>query len=317
MKNFLKRKGTKTAIKFFISGFFIWLLVIKINWIESWEYLQKIQIWQVFVYLIVVLLGIFISAKKWQKLCVFKKINDSFLNFFKLYLTGSFINNFVPSTIGGDIFRAYEIGKKEKKYSEAISTVVMDRFTGILSLMIMSPFFFLANFEKTSKISILVIFNVIILGTLFFVFLFLNFKKTSFVKKMFEFFPEKVKKFFLELNEFGSDRKTFFLAMVFSFVFNLVGVGLANLVLFWSLGVKINPLDYLSVIFVISIVSSFPLGIGFKEWSYIAFFAPFGISIPAVLMVAILNRFLQALINVFALPIYFGRKNQKLSKEKI
>jgi hypothetical protein len=61
--------------------------------------------------------------------------------------------------------------------------------------------------------------------------------------------------------------------MVYSFLFNLIGVGLANLILFWSLGININLWDYFSVIFLISIVASIPAGVGLKEWAYIAYFA--------------------------------------------
>ncbi|PIU81026.1 MAG: hypothetical protein COS71_00325 [Candidatus Moranbacteria bacterium CG06_land_8_20_14_3_00_40_12] len=96
--------------------------------------------------------------------------------------------------------------------------------------------------------------------------------------------------------------------MIYSFLFNLIGVGLANLILFWSLGINIDLLDYFSVIFLISIVASIPAGVGLKEWAYIAYFAPLGISILGAVMVAILNRFLQGLVNLAALPIYLKSK---------
>jgi len=318
VSNLLKNKTTKLILKILLSAFFIWLLIVKINWIESWQYLRRVEIWQIAVYLAVIFLGIFISTKKWQKLCLFKGLKDSFLNLFKLYLTGAFINNFVPSTIGGDIFRAYQIGRKEKKYTEATSTVVVDRFTGLLALMIMSPIFFLINFQKTSEIYFLAIANSIILVSLIGIFIFLKIRKTDFAKKMLGYLPSKAVSFLRELASFGSDKKNFWQSMAFSFLFNLIGVGLANLILFWSLGVDINVWDYLSVIFLISIVSSVPIGIGFKEWAYVAFFVPLGIDISAVVTVAILNRFLQALVNITAFPIYLKGKASlgKLGKVK-
>jgi uncharacterized protein (TIRG00374 family) len=300
-----KKKVLKFILKLLISGFFIGLLIIKVDWQESWQYLQKIEAWQIIVYLAVIFLSLFISAKKWQELCLFKGLHDSFLNFFKLFLTGSFINNFVPSTIGGDIFRAYQVGKKEKKYSQATATVVMDRFTGLLALMLMSPIFFLFNFSHASGIYLLIISNLIILGSLTALIIFWKTQKTAWVRKFIDYLPDKAANFLRELSDFGSDWKIFGRAMVYAFLFNLIGVGLANLILFWSLGININLLDYFSVIFLISIVASVPAGVGLKEWAYIAFFAPLGISIPGAVMVAILNRFLHALVNVAALPIYW------------
>lgn len=314
MKNFFKNKHVKLILKFLLSTFFIGLLLIKINWNDSLQHLEKIKIWQIALYLAVIFWGLFISAKKWQELCLFKNIKDSFFNFFKLYLTGAFINNFVPSTIGGDIFRAHQIGKKEKRYSEAYSTVVVDRFTGLLALMLMSPVFFIINFEKTSKIYFLTMTNLAVLGVLVLIVFLLKIRKTSFAKRMFEYLPDKIVKFLREITSFGSDRKIFWKAIIYSFFFNLIGVGLANLILFWSLGIGINIMDYFSVIFLISIVSSIPAGIGLKEWSYVVFFAPLGIDISAVVMVAILNRFLQALVNITAFPIYLKRKTNMENK---
>ncbi len=305
---FSKEKLLKFTAKFLVSVFFIGLLIIKVNWSESWQYLQRIETWQIIAYLVVIFLSLFISTKKWQELCLFKGLHDSFLNFFKLFLTGSFINNFVPSTIGGDIFRAYQIGKKEKKYSAATATVVMDRFTGLLALMLMSPFFFLLNFSRVSGVYLIGLSNLIILGSLVMLIIFWKTQKTAWVRKFLNYLPEKITDFFHELSEFGSDWKVFSRAMAYSFLFNLIGIGLANLILFWSLGININVLDYFSAIFLISIVASIPAGVGLKEWAYIAYFAPLGISIPGAVMVAILNRFLHGLVNLVALPIYLKTK---------
>jgi hypothetical protein len=267
-----------------------------------------VEVWQIGVYIAVIFGSIFISAKKWQELCFFKGLQDSFFNFFKLYLTGAFINNFVPSTIGGDIFRAYQIGKKEKKYAQASAAVVMDRFTGLLALMLMSPIFFLINFSRVAGIYLIGLANLIILTALLSLVIFWQTQKTALMRKFFNYLPEKAINFFTELSDFGGNSKIFSRAMLYSFLFNLIGVGLANWILFWSLGININLLDYFSVIFLISIVASVPAGVGLKEWAYIAFFAPLGISIPGAVMVAILNRFLQGLVNLIALPIYLKSK---------
>ncbi|MFA5776856.1 MAG: lysylphosphatidylglycerol synthase transmembrane domain-containing protein [Parcubacteria group bacterium] len=304
----MKNKTIKLILKILLSAVFIGFLIVKVDWGESWQYLRKIEIWQVIAYLAVIFLGLFISTRKWQKLCLHKGLKDSFLNFFKLYLTGAFINNFVPSTIGGDIFRAYQIGKKEKKYSEASSTVVADRFTGLLALMLMSPIFFILNFQKASGIYFITVANLIILGLLIGLTIFFKTRKTAFAKKILGYLPDKAVNFLRELSSFGKNKKIFFESLAYSFLFNLIGVGLANLVLFWSLGININIWDYFSVIFLISIVSSIPAGVGLKEWAYAAFFVPLGINISAVVMVAILNRFLQGLANITAFPIYLKGK---------
>ena len=305
----MKKKILNFTVKVVVSAIFIIWLILKINWRESLGYLEKVEWWQIIFYVLVILLGMSISAKKWQRLAIFKGFKIPFIDFFKLYLTGAFINNFVPSTIGGDIFRAYQIGKMEGKYSEATSTVVMDRFTGLLALMLMVPFFSLLNFRSVLKSYPLLITNLLIILALLAVLFIIKARKTEWMKKIIEFFPDKIKIFLRDLGSFERDRKMLFITMAYSLLFNLIGVGVANLILFWSLNININLLDYFSVIFIISILSSIPAGIGLKEWSYVTFFGFFGINISAVFIVAILNRFFQGLVNVAALPIYL--KSQK------
>ena len=64
-------------------------------------------------------IGIGISSYKWKILSDFKEFKVGFIDLFKIYLTGAFINNFFPSIIGGDAYRSYMLGKaEEKRYME-------------------------------------------------------------------------------------------------------------------------------------------------------------------------------------------------------
>jgi glycosyltransferase 2 family protein len=304
----MKKKVLNFTAKILISAVFIIWLIYKINWSEAVSYLEKIEWWKIVLYILVILLSLFISAKKWQRLAVFKGFHGSLMNFFKLYLTGTFINNFVPSTIGGDIFRAYQIGKTDGRYSEATSTVVMDRFSGLLALMLMALFFSLLNINSVLKNYPLMITNLLIILALLATFFIIKVRRADWMKKIINFFPEKIVIFLKNLNSFEKDQKIIYISLAYSVIFNLIGVGVANFILFWSLNININILDYLSVIFIISILSSIPAGVGLKEWAYVTFFGFFGINISAVFIVAILNRFLQGLVNVAALPIYLKSK---------
>jgi hypothetical protein len=70
-------------------------------------------------------------------------------------------------------------------------------------------------------------------------------------------------------------------------------------------------LDYLSIVFLISIVSAIPVSInniGIKEWAYITFFGFFGIASSGALVAALLSRIVQMLISFAALPYYLKNK---------
>jgi len=315
----MKKKALKFLVKLLISfGFLAWI-IFRVNWQEVWALLRKIEPKFIVAYFVVLIAGIAVSAYKWKKLAEFKKINLSFVDSFKLYLTGTFVNNFMPSFIGGDTYRAYQIGKKDKKYPEAASSVVMDRLTGLFGAMILSLIFSLGNFKAISQNHILVVLNLIILVSVILVILFFITRRAVIWKKfathkskVTKYIPENFLKFISELTHYHNSTSVLLQAVLWSFAFGLIGLAATNYVLFLALGVKINPLDYLSVIFLISFISSIPISInniGIKEWAYITFFGFFGVGTSVVITVAILSRFLQMLLSFLAFPVYLrGRK---------
>jgi len=114
-----------------------------------------------------------------------------------------------------------------------------------------------------------------------------------------------------EVNGYNKNGNVIRKAVLLSFLFNFIGLAGANYILFLAMDIQVNILNYLSVIFLISIVSSIPItinNIGIKEWAYITFFGFFGVTSSAVIAVAILSRILQMLLSLFSWPIYLRNK---------
>lgn len=111
--------SNKKIIKFFIkvigSLLFLWWIVFNVDWSEVWGYLQKISIWQILAYTLAYMGGMIFSSYKWKRLAAHKNINLPFLDFFKSYYAATFINNFMPSFVGGDSFKVYKIGAINNK----------------------------------------------------------------------------------------------------------------------------------------------------------------------------------------------------------
>ncbi len=305
------KKLIKFLIKLTISiGFLAWI-ILKTNWQEVWFHLREVEIWKLFLYVIVILLGIVISAYKWQVIAAFKNIHFPLRYFFKFYLIGAFLNNFMPSFIGGDTFKAYQIGKHDKRYVEAASTVMMDRITGFVGASILVFLFSLLNIKTVFQNKILLVMNALIIASFVFDVFIAKIKSLPFFERIRAYLPEKIVHLIDELGHYNKS-STMNKAVVISVVFGMVGVALANYILFWAVGIKIGALNYLSVIFLISIISALPISInniGLKEWAYITFFGLFGVSASLVVTAALLSRFIQMVISFFALPAYLRSKN--------
>jgi glycosyltransferase 2 family protein len=315
----MKNKKLKFALNLAVSiGFIAWI-IFRVDWREVFAYVLEIKIWQAAAFMAVYLCGILISAIKWKMLADYKNIKTSVKECFKYYLAGTFINNFFPSFVGGDTFKSYRLGKSNGgKYAEAASTVLIDRITGFIAVMLMVFFFSAVNYRIVLENPILVAVNILILLSFGSDVLIIAAKKIKFLRRVASRAPKILLRIYQEVKSYSRDGKVIKKAVLMGILFNLVGVAAANYILLASLGVSINITQYLMAIFAISIVSAIPISInniGIKEWAYITFFGIFGVGSSVVVTVAILSRFLMMLVSFAAIPAYLKDKNYFLNRK--
>ncbi|MFA4817354.1 MAG: flippase-like domain-containing protein [Parcubacteria group bacterium] len=310
-----KKEKTASKAKIFLKilvalGFIGWL-ILKVKWQEVLLNFEQLDIWWMFAFMVIYALGIAMSSYKWKLLARFKGIRAKFWNLFKIYLTGTFINNFFPSIIGGDAYRSYMLGKNgDKKYFEATSTVLADRITGFAGVMILIVAFSLFNLKAVFANPILLTTNVLILVFFAADLILLILRRSAVGKYVKRIVPEKIIKL---VREVYSYRQHSILAksLAWGIAFNFLGVGVATWMIFLDLHIAISFVDFMIAISIISIVSSIPISvgnIGIKEWSFIAFFGIFGVNGEAAISIAIFGRFLQMIVSFFAIPYYLKEK---------
>jgi glycosyltransferase 2 family protein len=307
-----KNKIFKIVLKFSISLLFIYWVIIGTNWPDVIFYLQKIRFREIALYIFLLLVGMLICSYRWKKLAEFKKFNLPLFDAFKLYIAGTFINNFMPSFIAGDAFKAYAIAKDDKRYTEAASTVMMDRITGLVAAMVLALIFSLLNIKAVFENKIILVTDILILISLFSDIGVLYLKKIKPIRYLFfRFLPQKIIDFFRELYKYNDKSGIIFSSIKISFLFSLIGVAALNYVIFWGLDIQIGIIDYLAIIFITTIISALPItinNIGLKEWSYITFFGIFGVNPAAVVAASVISRFLQMIVSLTAIPVYLRSK---------
>jgi uncharacterized protein (TIRG00374 family) len=310
--NIKLNKTYKLILKIAVTAGLVLWLIYKIDWREVLVHIKKIDAWELVLFTLLYLLGILITSHRWRILADFKKIPSTLPGLYKIYLTGSFLNNFFPSIVGGDTYRSYTLGKScGNRYVEAASTVMVDRITGLIGVMLIFIIFSLLDLKAVLSNKILITANLLVIASFGFDAFLIILKKLpiwSFAKRI---IPEFIVKLIQEIQSYRSDYRVLGKAVAWGAVYNLIGVGFANWIIFWGLGASINFIDFVVAISIVSAISSLPISIGnlgVKEWAYVAFFGIFGVSAPLAVTAALTGRIMQMLVSFVAIPIYLKSK---------
>ncbi len=79
-------------------------------------------------------LNTLISTVKWRLLLAADGIHLSLGTLMASHLIGSFFNVFLPSTIGGDVYRLVDIGRRSARTANTGASIFADRLSGFLAL---------------------------------------------------------------------------------------------------------------------------------------------------------------------------------------
>ena len=96
-----------------------------------WEELQNVNILPVLGFLGIMFINTMLSSYKWQTLLEADGIHVPYRVLLSTYLSGTFFNMFLPSSIGGDVYRIAHIGRYSSKRTNSAASVFADRLSGL------------------------------------------------------------------------------------------------------------------------------------------------------------------------------------------
>lgn len=137
MKEHVRRR-LFIAVRVIVSATLLTYLLSQVDTaklIEAWR-----EIIVPFVVLAVALqiFGVIISALKWWLLLRTSDQDVPYLWTVRAYFIGQFFNNFLPTMIGGDAVRVYQLSLRTNHTSNAIASVFVERLTGFFALIVIA-----------------------------------------------------------------------------------------------------------------------------------------------------------------------------------
>jgi uncharacterized protein (TIRG00374 family) len=127
------------ALKVFVSlGILAYLLIKVVNIRDLWANLKDAKI-SYFLAAIAVYFAVqTLSAYRWYLLLKPVNIETSFPRILGLFYLGMYFNFFLPSSIGGDVFKVYYLNKETARLSASTASVFVDRDIGMGGLLLIA-----------------------------------------------------------------------------------------------------------------------------------------------------------------------------------
>ncbi len=239
------------------------------------------------------------------------------MNYFaavKEYLIGMFFNNFLPSSVGGDVSRMIGATKATGNKEVAVSSVIVERMIGLVALLILGVFgiIYLDVLQDT-------LFLYLALGLLAFVigmFLILinkttNLKVTIFLEKILK----RKLTFLSDFRDYSNLSYKLFYVLLISFVFRIVE-GLFVYFIVLSIGIELSYLYAIVFFASIGIIKMIPiapngLGLSAISWVYLLEFMSISAEMSASLDFLIITTSLLVSSSGGILWMLNGKKEKK------
>ena len=123
-------------LKILVSGLLMAWIVRRTDLGRVWELAREVPWPWILLFLTSALFGYWINSQRWRILLAAQGVRASTRTLIRSFLVGTFFNQFLPTSIGGDIVRAMDLKPKCGSLTKSLSIIAFDRFLGILVLYV-------------------------------------------------------------------------------------------------------------------------------------------------------------------------------------
>jgi glycosyltransferase 2 family protein len=220
--------------------------------------------------------GAVLRAYRWASLVWALGMKARWWHLVRLYFVGAFFNLFLPTGMGGDAVKMYELAQDEGQAAASISSVLMDRFLGFF-ILFAQALLALAISGRLVSLQVRILVGIVLAVCVVGIVLVLQRTWIAALGKRLR--VDKLLgrvKILRELYEslYLYSTAALLRATAASVAWNLILI-LANYLLGLAVGIYISPIYYFLLIPVISALLLFPSvgGLGVREAGYVALFS--------------------------------------------
>jgi len=215
----------------------------------------------------------FINAYKWQLIANNAGFKNKFKEYVDYYFVGLFFNLFLPTTVGGDISKAYYLSRHDlqSRKAPAIYSVIAERYSGVViivwigTIVLFTPIgnHVPAIFKIIMSFITLLIF---VITTWFTTFWMQYFKRKKWVRTMLR-----------DIRAYWENPRLVMKALYWSVLYHMVVIAI-HMLIGHAMGISVPVWYYIMAYSMAAMAGFLPVafnGIGPREWAYI-YFLSFG-----------------------------------------
>jgi len=252
-----------------------------------------------------VVVGLVIGAYRWQRLLKALGISAPLRTLVASYFVGLFFNNFLPTSMGGDVVRIYDVAQYSRQPSASAASVIAERALSSLAQGLIALFGLALGYDIAGRFAreIAALFAVLCLILLALLFGDRWGRRIALLKG-------KVREA-LESISFCLRNKSLALGVVFVSLFFHAVIVLINYAILEALGAHVSLVYCFLVIPIILFITLLPVsinGLGIREWAYIYFFGRLGLSMAEAVAASLMFFFLLILVSLIGGVIFALRR---------
>lgn len=137
----MNKKHIAVLIKVAVSAALLSVLYSRVDLAGLARLLANMRVWLLLPVAVILFFNTWVSAAKWRLLLRADDIHIPQSSLVASYLIATFFNVFLPSNVGGDFYRIYDVGRSTAKPINTFASVFADRLSGFLALALLGLVF--------------------------------------------------------------------------------------------------------------------------------------------------------------------------------
>ncbi|MGI9509386.1 MAG: lysylphosphatidylglycerol synthase transmembrane domain-containing protein [Geminicoccaceae bacterium] len=304
------RRWLITGAKLTVTLALCWLIISWIDWQAFLATLENADYRLVALVFVLSVIGIVVSAWKWQFLLDAHGISFPLTSLVRWYFIAAFFNAFLPTNIGGDGYRLLKTYDNPKGKARAVGAILLERITGVLTLGFMGYLAALTVWFRTDNLlagslaAIGTIGGIVGVAVLLLIWRFGLVGPLSRIRVVKTITDKAVE----VIADWRGQMPRLGLVMVLSFCFHALRIGFVWLLIL-ALGTTVDPVELTVALFAVEVAAMLPIslgGLGVMEGSFVYVMGGFGLDHEAGLAGMLMLRVLTLLLGLIGALLYMG-----------